>query len=87
MEKKLLLGVMIPESFEPVFVKFNKLIDKDKEFIFYMESAPARYKKKTKQNFFFSAKVRFLMAKYLKENIKKEKHETTKDNADEESNP
>ncbi|MEK6879878.1 MAG: hypothetical protein AABY22_09740 [Nanoarchaeota archaeon] len=75
------ISILITKDFLDNFETFNKLIEKDEGFKKFLENKikrktikgneDERFKKYKKENKLTSMKIRYLMAKYVMENIEK----------------
>ena len=77
MERPYIFSVIIPERFEPTLNEFETLAGKDKEFLKALEKIENKYAKKNKKNRLRSAKIRFVISKYViekKKELLKEKN-------------
>jgi len=67
MSKIQIVNFSIPDRFIPVYDKFLVMIAKDEQFKEVLTNMPARYNHKNKTNVLRSAKIRFIMARYVDE--------------------
>jgi len=65
MNKISIVNFSIPDGFIPIYENFEKMIEKDSEFQQALKDGPSRYNHKNRVNTLRSAKIRFIISKYV----------------------